>query len=53
MKNWFYQYNINQSVNYFALFLFCLMAILEIVENNIFGFIFLCDWNFSGVIWAC
>ncbi|EAJ5678342.1 hypothetical protein YZ26_06035 [Campylobacter lari] len=40
MKNWFYQYNINQSVNYFALFLFCLMAILEIVENNIFGFIF-------------
>ncbi|MBT0816014.1 MULTISPECIES: methyl-accepting chemotaxis protein [Campylobacter] len=40
MKNWFYQYNINQFVNYFALFLFCLMAVLEIMEGKTFGFVF-------------
>ncbi|HEC1794741.1 TPA: hypothetical protein R1740_001408, partial [Campylobacter lari] len=40
MKKWFYQYSINQLVNYFALFLFCLMAILEILEGKIFGFVF-------------
>ncbi|AJD01566.1 MCP-domain signal transduction protein [Campylobacter lari] len=40
MKKWFYQYSVNQLVNYFALFLFCLMAILEILEGKIFGFVF-------------
>ncbi|OCX42574.1 hypothetical protein A7X81_04550 [Campylobacter ornithocola] len=40
MKNWFYRYNVNQIVNYFALFLFCLMAFLEVIEGKVFGFVF-------------